>query len=111
MGPLWKTLLPFGLLLAAVGFIVGAVVASGTGEPPARRPVDMSVVPGSGTPSTQVSPTPSPTAPANRPSRTPSAEVPVVTPRPGGAGRDDDDDDRDDRDDDDDRDERDDDDD
>lgn len=107
MGALWKTMLPLGLLLLAVGFIAGAVVASGTGEPPARRPVDMGVESGTTTPSDPSGTSPSDPSSdrpsdrpsnrsSNRPPRTPSPEVPVVTPRPGGADRDDDDDDRDD---------------
>lgn len=91
--------MPVGLLLVALGFVAGAVVAAGSDEPPPRQPVEMVTVPSSngGTPSQP---------PSSRPTR--SSEVPVVTPRPGvddrdGDGRpprghdgDDDDDERDD---------------
>ncbi len=103
MGPLWRTLVPVGLLLVATGFVAGAVVAAGSDEPPPRQPVEMVTAPSSG----DGTPTRTPSA---RPSH--SSGVPVVTPRPGVEDRDDrggsrrddvgdDDDDDDERDDDD----------
>lgn len=103
MGPLWRTLVPVGLLLVAIGFVAGAVVAAGSDEPSRRQPIEMVTAPSSD------DSTPSRT-PSSKPSRT--TDVPVVTPRPGvddgddsddrgGRPRGDDDDDDDERDDDD----------
>lgn len=95
MGPLWRTLVPVGLLLVALGFVAGAVVAAGSDDPPPRQPVEMVTAPSSdsGTPTH---------TPSSRPSR--STGVPVVTPRPGADDDRDDRNDRNDRDDDDERD-------
>lgn len=81
MGPLWRTLVPVGLVLVALGFVAGAVVAAGSDEPPPRQPVEMVTAPSS---SGDGTPTRTPSARSSR-----SSGVPVVTPRPGVEDRDD----------------------